>query len=77
MALASKMTAGNFGQARKYLDRLPAMFRAFSIRDAFQAEARRRVEKTLPKGWAALSSSRDFTSWAVSADGKDVVSAAS
>ena len=77
MALASKMTAGNFGQARKYLDRLPAMFRAFSIRDAFQAEARRRVEKTLPKGWAALSSSRDFTSWAVSSDGKDVMSAAS
>jgi hypothetical protein len=77
MALASKMTAGNFGQAVKYLSRLPAMFRAFSIRDAFRAEATRRADKTLPKGWTALSSSRDFTAWAVSTDGKDVMSAAS
>ena len=77
MALASKMTAGNFGQAVKYLSRLPAMFRAFSIRDAFQAEATRRTDKTLPKGWAALASSRDFAAWAVSSDGKDVMSAAS
>jgi hypothetical protein len=77
MALASKMTAGNFGQAVKYLNRLPAMFRAFSIRDAFRAEATRRADKTLPPKWAALSSSRDFTAWAVSSDGKDVLSAAS
>lgn len=77
MALASKMTAGNFGQALKYLNRLPAMFRAFSIRDAFQAEKRRRDDKTLPKGWAALSTSRDFTAWAVSKDGQEVMSAAS
>lgn len=76
MALASKMTAGNFGQAVKYLNRLPAMFRAFSIRDAFRAENTRRQDKTLPKGWAALVSSRDFTAWAVSSDGKDVMSAA-
>ena len=77
MALASKLTAGNFGQAVKYLNRLPAMFRAFSIRDAFRAEAARRTDKTLPKGWASLSSSRDFTAWAVSSDGKEVMSAAS
>lgn len=77
MALASKMTAGNFGQALKYLNRLPAMFRAFSIRDAFRSEATRKADKTLPKGWSALSSSRDFTAWAVSSDGKDVMSAAS
>lgn len=77
MALASKMTAGNLGQVVKYTERLPAMFQAFCIRDAFQAEARRRVEKTLPKGWAALSSSRFFTAWATSEKGKAVMSAAS
>lgn len=77
MALAAKMTAGNFGQARKYLNRLPAMFRAFSIRDAFRAEETRRAEKTLPKGWSALSSSRDFTAFAVSPDGKEILMSAS
>lgn len=76
-ALASKMTAGNFGQCVTYLNRLPAMFRAYSIRDAFRAEANRRKDSTLPKGWVALSSSRDFTAWACSDDGKAVMAAAS
>ncbi len=75
--LAARMTAGNFGRAVTYLNRLPAMFRAYSIRDAFRAEAFRRREKTLPKDWKALSSSRDFTAWAVSDDGKEVMAAAS
>lgn len=77
MALASKLTAGNFGQAVQYLNRLPAMFRAFSIRDAFRAEAARRADKKLPAGWKPLSGSRDFTAWATSDDGKAVMSAAS
>ncbi len=77
MALASKMTAGNFGQCVKYLNRLPAMFRAFSIRDAFRAEMHRKKDGKLPKGWTQLSSSRDFTAWAVSPDGKEVMQAAS
>lgn len=77
MALASKMTNQNFGQCVKYLSRLPAMFRAFSIRDAFRAEANRRKDNSLPKGWTALSSSRDFTAWACSQDGKDIMAAAS
>jgi hypothetical protein len=77
MGLASKMTAANFGQAVKYLTRLPAMFRAYSIRDAFRAEAERRKNQTLPKDHKALSSSRDFTAWATSQDGKDVMAAAS
>lgn len=76
-ALSSKMTAANLGQCIKYLNRLPAMLRAFSIRDAFQAEKNRRKDNTLPKGWTALSSSRDFTAWAISDDGKAVLSAAS
>lgn len=77
MALASKMTSGNFGQCVKYLNRVPAMFRTFSIRDAFRSEAARRADKTLPKGWEALSSSRSFTAWAISQDGREVMSAAS
>jgi hypothetical protein len=76
MALASKLTASNFGQAVKYLKRMPAMFRAFSIRDAFRAQAIRRKDQSLPKGWAMLESSRDFTAWVVSADGKEIMSAA-
>jgi hypothetical protein len=75
MALASKLTSDNFGRVIEYLNRLPQMFRAFSVRDAFFAEASRRKNGTLPKGWRALSSSRDFTAWAVSQDGKDIASA--
>lgn len=76
-ALSAKMTAQNFGGVMKYLNRLPAMFRAFSVRDSFRAEAQRKRDKTLPKDWKALSSSRDFCAWAVSDDGKEVMSAAS
>lgn len=77
MALASKLTAGNFGQVLTYLNRLPAMFRAYSIRDAFQAERTRRADGKLPAGWKPLSGSRDFSSWACSEDGKAVIGAAS
>jgi hypothetical protein len=77
MALASKMTAGNFGQCVQYLHRLPAMFRAFAIRDAFRGETERKRNESLPKGWKPLSGSRDFTAWACSEDGKAVMSAAS
>ena len=77
MALSAKMTAGNLGQCVKYLNRLPAMFRAYSIRDAFRGEAARRRDNALPKDWKPLSVSRDFTAWACSEDGKAVMSAAS
>lgn len=77
MALATRMEASNFGQCVKYLNRLDAMFRAYSIRDAFRGENERRKAQTLPKNWKALSSSRDFTAWACSEDGKAVMSAAS
>ncbi len=76
-AVASRMKAGNFGACVKYLGKLPAMFRAFSIRDAFRAEGARKKDKTLPKDYVPLSSSRDFVSWTVSEDGKNVMSAAS
>lgn len=77
MAVAARINASNFGACVKYLNRLPAMNRAFSIRDAFRAEASRRKDGTLPKDWKLLSGSRDFTAWAVSDDGKNVMAAAS
>lgn len=75
MAVASKMTAGNFGQCVKYLNRLKQMLRAYSIRDAFRAENQRRKDGKLDKNYRPLSSSRDFTAWATSSDGKDIMSA--
>lgn len=75
-ALAGRMTAGNFGVCVQYLSRLPQMFRAFAVRDAFKAEAMRRENKQLPKDYRPLSSSRDFTAWACSKDGQDIMSAA-
>jgi hypothetical protein len=76
MALASKMTAQNFGQAVKYLNRLDTMFRAFAIRDAFRGETAKRKDNLLPKDYKPLSGSRDYTAWVVSPDGKAVMSAA-
>lgn len=76
MAIAAKMEAGSFGAFTKYLMRLPQMFRAYSIRDAFRAEAEKRKNGKLGKDHKPLSSSRDFTAWAVSSDGKDIMSAA-
>lgn len=76
MGIASKLTAGNFGPYLRYMNRLPAMFRAFGIRDAFRAEAQKRKDKTLPKDHKNLAGSRDFTAWACSDDGKAVMSAA-
>lgn len=75
MALASKMSGGTFGQCVKYLGRLPQMFRAFSIRDAIKAENLRRKDKTLPQGYPAIHSSRDWTPWANTEDAKDILSA--
>lgn len=76
MALSAKMTQGNFGRCVAYLRRCPAMFRAFSIRDAFRAQSNRRRDGMLPKGWKMIEGSRDFTAWVVSADGKEIMSAA-
>lgn len=75
MALASKMTAGNFGQAVEYLKRMPQMMRAYSIRDAFRAEKEKREMKALKPDHKPLSSSRDFAAWTCSKDGKDIMSA--
>lgn len=76
MALASKMDAGSFGQAIRYLNRLPQVFRAYAIRDAIKAEAARHKAGSLPKGHKPIHASRDFTAWTCSSDGKDVMSAA-
>jgi len=75
MALASKMTAANFGQARKYLGRMKPMFQALGIRDAFKGEEAKRTRKMLPSGYRPLSTSPDFTAWACSPEGKLVTGA--
>ena len=77
MALASRMDGANFGNAVRYLQRLPIMFRAFAIRDAFRAQQERIKSKTLPAGYQSLASSSDFAAWTVSKEGKDVMAAAS
>lgn len=75
MTLAHRMNQGNFGRIMIYLQRLGAPLRAYCVRDAFRAEAARQREKTLPKDWKPLAGSRDFSAWAVSSDGKDVMAA--
>lgn len=67
--------SGSYSTQRPPDTPYPAMFRAYSIRDAFQAERQKREMKTLPKDHKPLSSSRDFTAWTISQDGKDIMSA--
>ena len=75
MALAGRMDGGNFGQCVKYFRRMPAMFRALGIRDGLRAESKRRVAGTLPKGHQSISASVDWTSFAVSEDGRAIMGA--
>jgi hypothetical protein len=72
MALAGRMTAGNFGQCLEYLKRMPQTFRALSVLSAFKAEKERRDMGGLKQDHRPLSSSRDFTAWSVSEDGKEI-----
>lgn len=74
-ALAAKMNGSNFGQCTRYLGRLKQMFRAYAIRDAIAVENIRRRDNTLPQGYAPIHSSRDFTAWANSEDGKGILMA--
>lgn len=76
-ALSSKMTNSNFGNIIKYLKRLDAMMRAFCVLDAIQAEDINRKSGKLPAGFKPIASSRDFTAWAVSQDGKNITNSAS
>jgi len=75
MTLAARMNGGNFGSCVKYLNRLPAMFRAFSIRDAVRAEAAKKREGKLNKDHKPIHASRDYAAWATSKDGTDIVAA--
>lgn len=75
MALASEMRCGNFGQALRYLNRLPQMFRAYSVRDAIKAESARQAAGTLAKNYKPLHFDRDFVAWTTTEDGKEVTSA--
>ncbi len=76
MTLASRMTGSNFGACVKYLNKLPAMFRAFSIRDAVKSEAAKRRDGKLGKDHKMIHTSRDYCAWATSKEGGDILSAA-
>ncbi len=71
-ALAAKLNGSNFGQVIKYLNRLPQMFRVFSLRDALNAEGMRRVDGRLPVGYHAIHESRDFVEWAQTEDAQAI-----
>ena len=75
MALASRMSGSNFGQAATYLHRMPAMFEAFAVRDALRAESQKRADGLLPKGYQVISSGRDFVAWSVTPVAKSIQSA--
>lgn len=76
-AVSSRMNGSNFGACLRYLGRMDAIFRAFSIRDAFRAQNIRKRDGKLPKDWKPIDHSRDFVAWSVTDDGKEVMSAAS
>lgn len=75
MALAAKIDGRTFPQALKYLQRLPAMFRAFSIRDAFRAEGERKEAGLTAQGYRPIHLCPDFAAWTCSDDGKNIMEA--
>lgn len=76
MALASQCTCDTFGAVVRYLGRIEQnLFKAFAIRSAFRSEAMKQKEKRLPAAYKPISASRDFVAWAVTDEGKDIISA--
>jgi hypothetical protein len=75
MALSTRLACGTFGPVLTYLQRLPVLFRSFSIRSAFQAESVKRSNGLLPAGYKPLAMDRDFASWGVTEEGKSIISA--
>jgi hypothetical protein len=75
MTLATRMTGQTFGSAITYLKRLPQMLRAFSVKDAFRAESVLREKGKLAKDHALITTSRDWTAWVTSPDGKEIFAA--
>ncbi len=75
MALATRLSGQTFGQAIKYLLRLPQLFRAYSIRDALKAEAAVQKAGKLAKGYQPICYDRGFIAWSITQDGKEIMSA--
>lgn len=72
--IATRMNGDNFGQFMTYLQRLPQTFRAYSVRDAYTIETANKAGGKLPKGHKLINTSRDYTAWVLSADGKEILS---
>lgn len=75
MALASRITAANFGDALTYLNRMEQMFRALGVRDAWRAQVSRRLANKLPEGYRPIESCAAFGHWSNSKDGKEITAA--
>lgn len=75
-AVSSRMSTKTFGQCLKYLDRMPQMFRAFSIHDAVLAEHYKVDQKLVDDKYQKIVGSKDFQKWAKTADGQAVLAAA-
>jgi hypothetical protein len=74
-ALSTRMHGGTFGQCMTYLKRLkPALFRVFSMRDAYRLEVARRKEGSLPKDYRPIHTSRDYVAYASTPEGKEITS---
>jgi hypothetical protein len=72
MALAGKMDGRSFGPCITYLNRLPQMMRAFTIKDAHRAEEMRSANGVLPKGYQKMHMSRDYIAYTNTKDGKEI-----
>jgi hypothetical protein len=70
MTLASRMNADTFGRILVYLNRLPQMFRAYSIQGAIKAENALRAAKKLPEKFKPLYLAGDFAAWSATEEGK-------
>lgn len=72
-ALARKMSAKNFGPILKYTQRMRDMFTALCVRTAIRAESAKRKVKALPTGYSPISSAPEFTQWACSEQGQQIM----
>ena len=77
MALSSRMDGNTFSSAIRYLRRMPIMFRALSVRDAWRAQVMRKQDGKLPNGHKSIDHSPHYRAWALSEDGKAIMTAAS
>lgn len=75
MALAGRLDGKIFGQAIKYLLRMPQLFRAYAVRDALKTEQALKKAGKLPKGYEPIYEDQGFINWSITKDGQEILSA--